>query len=228
MGLLLLLVENGDADGSLENHFPAVAYTLQTATHAEAARHALETLWPDAVLVNCPSFASPPLELMDQLSQNKFKIPCFAVMEAHQATHAEWHHHLTHVITLPYTAEQVETMLAQWVDPHRFLRFGKLILDMQRKELLREAEVQHLTPKLFQLLNLLMSHADQTVSRKQIMKEVWQTDYLGDTRTLDVHIRWIRERIEADPSRPKHLCTVRGTGYRFVSQPAATESDSPQ
>jgi DNA-binding response OmpR family regulator len=51
------------------------------------------------------------------------------------------------------------------------------------------------------------------------MQEVWETDYLGDTRTLDVHIRWLREKIEENPSRPRHLITVRGVGYHFIAEP---------
>jgi two-component system phosphate regulon response regulator PhoB len=54
------------------------------------------------------------------------------------------------------------------------------------------------------------------------MQEVWETDYMGDTRTLDVHIRWLREKIEENPSQPRHLITVRGIGYRFITSP---ESD---
>jgi two-component system phosphate regulon response regulator PhoB len=68
-------------------------------------------------------------------------------------------------------------------------------------------------------LYLLTSHPNQVLSRKTIMQEVWETDYLGDTRTLDVHIRWLREKIEDNPSRPQRLITIRGTGYRFILDP---------
>ena len=64
-----------------------------------------------------------------------------------------------------------------------------------------------------------MEHADEALSRGTIMKEVWETDYLGDTRTLDVHIRWLREKLEDDPSHPRLIITVRGVGYRFLPQP---------
>ena len=70
-----------------------------------------------------------------------------------------------------------------------------------------------LTPKLAQLLDEFLRHPYELVSRKQLMIDVWHTDYIGDTRTLDVHIRWVRECIEKDPSNPELLRTVRGKGY---------------
>jgi DNA-binding response OmpR family regulator len=72
-----------------------------------------------------------------------------------------------------------------------------------------------MTPKQCALLNLLMARRNEVVSRSEIMQEIWQTNFLGDTRTLDVHVRWLREYIESDPSSPKRLITVRGKGYRF-------------
>ena len=73
-----------------------------------------------------------------------------------------------------------------------------------------------LRPMEAQLLAALLARPNQVVSRATLMREVWQTDFLGDTRTLDVHIRWLRQKIEANPSRPRRLVTVRGVGYCLV------------
>ena len=70
-----------------------------------------------------------------------------------------------------------------------------------------------LTPKLSLLLETFMRHPNQLLTRRELMLAVWQTDFVGDTRTLDVHIRWVRECIENDPSHPQLLKTVRGQGY---------------
>ena len=70
-----------------------------------------------------------------------------------------------------------------------------------------------LTPKLALLLETFMRHPNQLLTRRELMLAVWQTDFVGDTRTLDVHIRWVRECIETDPSHPQLLKTVRGQGY---------------
>ena len=77
-----------------------------------------------------------------------------------------------------------------------------------------------LTPKLTQLIEEFLRHPNELISRRQLMRNVWHTDYVGDTRTLDVHIRWIRECIEKDPSNPELLHTVRGRGFILVADEA--------
>ena len=78
-----------------------------------------------------------------------------------------------------------------------------------------------LTPKLANLLEEFVRHPNEIISRRQLMQNVWNTDYIGDTRTLDVHIRWMREIIEVDPAKPELLKTVRGKGYVFCIPPHA-------
>ena len=74
---------------------------------------------------------------------------------------------------------------------------------------------RRLTPKLANLLEEFLRHPNEILEREWLMRTVWKTDYFGDTRTLDVHIRWIREVIEENPARPRLLKTVRGLGYIF-------------
>ena len=78
----------------------------------------------------------------------------------------------------------------------------------------RDSEV-NLSPKEFRLLELFMSYPRRVWSREQLIEQVWGADFLGDTKTVDVHIRWLREKLEQEPSRPEYLITVRGFGYRF-------------
>lgn len=78
----------------------------------------------------------------------------------------------------------------------------------------RGSEV-NLSPKEFRILELFMSYPRRVWSREQLLERIWGLDYVGDTKTVDVHIRWLREKIERDPSRPHYLMTVRGFGYRF-------------
>jgi DNA-binding response OmpR family regulator len=99
--------------------------------------------------------------------------------------------------------------------PPRQLTIGPVSLDLENHRVTRGSKSSALTPKEFFLLKLLMGRAGQTITRKTLMKEVWETDYLGDTRTLDVHIRWVREKVEDSPSKPQRLITVRGQGYKY-------------
>jgi len=73
-----------------------------------------------------------------------------------------------------------------------------------------------LKPMEARLLAMLLRYPNQTVSRATLMREVWHTEFLGDTRTLDVHISWLRRKIEENPARPRRLVTVRGVGYRLI------------
>lgn len=80
--------------------------------------------------------------------------------------------------------------------------------------LLRGAEV-NLAPKEFRILELFMSYPRRVWTREQLLDQVWGPDFVGDSKTVDVHIRWMREKLEKDPSRPEYIITIRGFGYRF-------------
>jgi DNA-binding response OmpR family regulator len=92
---------------------------------------------------------------------------------------------------------------------------GDLRIEPARAEVLRDGHVVALKPKEYELLLYLARHRGQVHSREQILQRVWGWDYSGDSRTVDVHVRWLREKIEPDPAKPVRLITVRGTGYRF-------------
>jgi DNA-binding response OmpR family regulator len=91
-----------------------------------------------------------------------------------------------------------------------------IILDAGRHEVLRDGVVVSLRPREFQLLEYLMRHPGQALTREMILESVWGFSYAGETRTVDVHVRWLREKLEADAAHPEHIQTVRGVGYKFV------------
>jgi two-component system response regulator RegX3 len=91
-------------------------------------------------------------------------------------------------------------------------------VDRARHEVTVEGEPVTVPPKEFQLLALLIEHAGRVLTRDQLIDEVWGSDYVGDTKTLDVHVRRLRQRIERDPHVPERIETVRGVGYRFADR----------
>lgn len=95
------------------------------------------------------------------------------------------------------------------------LRCGELVFRPADGIVRKRNEEHYLNPKLSKLLQLFMQRQGEVLPRKLLMQQVWETNYLGDTRTLDVHIRWLREAIEDNPTEPLYLHTVRGQGYRF-------------
>ncbi len=95
-----------------------------------------------------------------------------------------------------YTAGDLEVDLSSHT-----ARLGSVTLDLK--------------PREFDLLTLLVSNRGRAITRDQILERLWGYDYIGDTRTVDVHVRWLREKIEAEPGSPKRIITIRGVGYRF-------------
>jgi len=95
------------------------------------------------------------------------------------------------------------------------IKVGKLEIDFARHKVSRANSIIDLSPKEFDLLAFLVKNKEQVFSRDQLLEKVWGYDYAGDSRTVDVHVRWLRQKIEADPANPIHLLTVRGIGYKF-------------
>ena len=92
-------------------------------------------------------------------------------------------------------------------------------VDMAAHAVRRDGALIHLRPKEFQLLAMLAAHPGRAYTRRQLLDRVWGPDHAGDPRTVDVHVRWLRSKIEVRPDRPAHLHTVRGVGYRLDPDP---------
>jgi DNA-binding response OmpR family regulator len=99
--------------------------------------------------------------------------------------------------------------------PLQIMKFGNLALDLPRREARLDGQPLTLKPKEYDLLIFLAQHQGQVLSREFILERVWDWEYYGDSRTVDVHVRWLREKIERDPGEPQRIITVRGAGYRF-------------
>lgn len=142
------------------------------------------------------------------------------------------------LLSPPFTARKLTNRIDRFVVPSegKILEAGPFSLNLEQQTLTAPWTEKKLTPKLVTLMELFMQNLDQTLERKHIMQQVWKTDYMGDTRTLDVHIRWIRKIVEPDPRKPRYIMTVRGVGYRFTCpeadrnepQPATDSKKTPQ
>jgi DNA-binding response OmpR family regulator len=93
---------------------------------------------------------------------------------------------------------------------------GDLLLDPTSYSAFRGERQLTLKPRAFELLRFFMEHAGQVFTRDQILRQLWEDPFIGDPRTVDVHVRWIREQIEEDPGQPRRLRTIRNVGYQFV------------
>ena len=98
---------------------------------------------------------------------------------------------------------------------HEKLNFGNLVINLTRREVILNDEPLALKPQEYELLLFFAEHRSQMLSREFILERVWGWDFIGDSRTVDVHVRWLRQKIEEDAGEPKRIVTVRGGGYRF-------------
>jgi DNA-binding response OmpR family regulator len=129
----------------------------------------------------------------------------------------------TLVLLRPYTARQFTSRvrLALATKGAEPIVVGEIKLDCDSQQAWRGDRLLKVTPRALKLLETLMRKSGEIMSRKRLIQEVWNTDYIGDTRVLDVHICWLRQQIEDDPAHPTWIRTVRGVGYRL--QLAAVE-----
>ena len=100
-------------------------------------------------------------------------------------------------------------------DPSPVVRSGEFVVDLSAHVARRNGREIDLKPREFQLLALFVGDPGRAYTRDQILEAIWGHDYIGDARTVDVHVRWLRRKIEDDPASPRHLVTLRGVGYRF-------------
>lgn len=95
------------------------------------------------------------------------------------------------------------------------LVIGEIALDRSARQVTRAGRPVELSRREFELLQVLMEHAGQALSRQELLDAVWGEDWIGTPRTLDVHIRWLREKLEENPTEPRYIETIHGFGYRF-------------
>lgn len=104
--------------------------------------------------------------------------------------------------------------------PNERLQVGDIVLDRNTHQVWQAGRLIELRQREFDLIRILMENVNKAIPRQELLDRVWGEDWIGDPRTLDVHIRWLREKIEDDPSAPRYIETVRGYGYRLVDPKA--------
>jgi DNA-binding response OmpR family regulator len=215
-----LLVEDHDLNqgSSLLSNLEANGYQVFLAHTPDTAVRTALSHWPNLVILNPAQGYLDVVYFQQVINETKLDVPFIVVGHKQQVQPAL---SPDTILVAPNKLQQLEQSIEQATtkQKNRFLRFPNLTIDCQQYKVLRGGHEYSLTPKEFKLLHLLATNHEQIMKRKTIMQEVWETDYMGDTRTLDVHIRWIREKIEENPSRPRHLITIRGVGYRFLANP---------
>ena len=191
-------------------------YIVSAVSSRKKALEQVGTDKPDLIVVDATSPRLDGGRTCQALRQKVGEVPIILISEeGSNSGQAEADFHLTAPFTFRKLANRIKRAVQSSEQSGKTLQVGGLILNLDRRSVTRGKKKHQLTPKECNLLETFMRNPGKVLSRKFLMKNVWDTDYLGDTRTLDVHVRWIREKIEENPSSPVYLCTVRGVGYRF-------------
>ncbi len=192
----------------------AKGYQVACVSTCKAALIRLETFSPSLAIVNAASFRGNGKRTCRTLRQHLNGSPLLLICEA-EPSYGETD---AQVLVLPFTLRKLLNRIQTLVPHHsgKVLRQGPLTLypDCHLVQV-NAGNLQRLTPHLTVLLHALMQHPGEVLGRAQLFRKVWQTDYVGDTRTLDTHISWLRGKIEENPQNPKFLKTIRGVGFRL-------------
>lgn len=215
MALRILFVEKDVATADLlvpslerRGYQVAVAHTQRQAISR------IRSLHPDLLVLDVTSFGSNGYKVSDAIRARLGNVPTILLAEK---SLVGLNNTAAAFLTPPFTSRRLLYLVkkvANNLTCHE-IRAGPLVLDPDSR-ILRKGDLSlYLRPKEATLLAFFMRNPGRILSRQEIMKQVWETEYVDDTRTLNVHIRWLRLKIEDDPNAPRFLRTVRGLGYRF-------------
>lgn len=185
---------------------------------ASSGKDALDRLGagivPDAIIVGAASLRSTGKRICQSLRAETENIPIILIID--EGVIIE-NGHADVVLNLPFTVQKLVNRLKHVlpIESDKTLRVGPIRLDVERRIVRCLGKRTRLTPRLVSLLSIFMQQHGEVVERNSLFSRVWETDYTEDTRTLDVHISWLRRALEVEPEHPILLKTVRGVGYQL-------------
>lgn len=211
----ILWIEGNRAEGpSFIADMEQRGFELNTVPTGSAALTRLFDFDPDLVVVNAASLRTTGKRICRSIRENINGVPILLINDP---THKVDEACANTVLTLPFTIRKLLNRVLPLVksEGKKQIHKGPIRLDLELKRVHCHNREARLTPRLTQILQHLMENAGAVVERETLFRKVWDTEYMGDTRTLDVHINWLRKAIEVDPRNPILLKTLRGVGYRL-------------
>ena len=189
-------------------------YLVETVPTGKAALMSLDSIIPDVVVVNAASMRTSGVRICHSLRDHTENLPIILISENACAPEDA---PVNLVLELPFTIRKLENRIKPFLPlaSDRILEAGELQLDLEHHQFRCGEREARLTPRLSSLLEMMMRKPNEVITRDELFRKVWETDFTDDTRTLDVHISWLRRAIEEDPRKPKYLKTLRGVGYRL-------------
>jgi len=211
----LLVIEVKHAEiPSFANELQKKGFDVHTAQNGSKAVARLKDIAPSLVVINAASLRSTGLRICQSIREKDAKLPIILILEKNNEVSKDA---ADAVLPLPFTVQKLVNRIKPLLpgDGKNVLHVGPIRLDLEKHRVRCLGKSTKLTPRLITLLHILMDKHGEVVEREPLFKKAWETNYTGDTRTLDVHISWLRRAIELDPENPKFLKTIRGVGYRL-------------
>lgn len=211
----ILLIEAARSDSPLfAEALRRKGFQVEVTGSGEEMLRRLPQVRPRVAVINVPSLRSSGKRICRLLREQESRLPLVVILPAGQSTNG----YLADVhLTLPLTVRKLINRLKTFFDEggEKVLQRGPLRLNLETHDVHILGRSTHLAPRLVRLLQVLMENAGHVVRREDLFRTVWETAYVGDMRTLDVHIFWLRQAIEVNPRSPRFIKTVRGEGYRL-------------
>lgn len=190
-------------------------YQITLVSTGKEARKVLPKLKPDLLIIDAASMRTTGTRICKSF-QNKYQdLPIILINSPQYQPSNEVAADIQ--LILPFTIRKLENRIIPFCpgDGEEVITAGPIHLDIDRQILKCNQNEEHVTPRMVELLKLLIKHEGEVVEREILFSKVWKTDYTKDTRSLDVHINWLRKIIERDAGSPELLKTVRGVGYKL-------------
>lgn len=213
----ILLIEGKNKNvRSFGPELESKGFLVVTATTGRQVKDAVHSFRPNVIIMDTTYYPSSGVRICKLTRSLASGAPLIYISAAGKNPPPSFRADISlgHPFTIRKLVNRINQLLPS-VDGLVF-RAGPLTLNVDKRSLLKNQREHRLTPKQAHLLEVLMRHPGEIINRSELMKQVWETDFMDDTRTLDVHIRWVREAIEDNPSKPRYITTVRGKGYRFA------------
>ena len=190
-------------------------FEVKVVPNGSRALEELRESLPDIVLINAASMRTSGKRICKSIQNESPDLPVILIVDENITDLDSLEADI--VLALPFTLQKLlnRMRLVLPVDESSLIIAGPIKLDVENRWVRCNEKQTRLTPRLVHLLKELMDHPGEVYERESLFSLVWETGYTGDTRTLDVHISWLRQAVEDDPRHPKYIKTVRGVGYRL-------------
>jgi DNA-binding response OmpR family regulator len=188
-------------------------YLVTKAANGSAGLKLLDSVDPDIVIIDAASLRTSGVRICQSFRKSDNDLPIILIVDEDTSLPEIVDANL--VLRLPFTTQKLvnRTQVFQQTADKFIMQVGPIELNTKTQLVSCNDRQTKLTPRLVEILRMLMRNEGKLVKRDLLFSKVWQTDYTGDTRTLDVHISWLRKAIEEDPHHPRLIQTVRGEGY---------------